>query len=113
MSHGSDIRDIAREHAVRLRALTDGDVRAEAILAAAEHDTGVGRVPVPAGDALLDGGDAVYDPEPQLIWYNRDVEPELSAMYQAHEYGHLWLRHAGRSHCDAHALDPEAPDEPL
>jgi len=113
VSHGSEIRDIARQHAVRLRALSDGDVRAEAILTAAELDTGVGRVPVPAGDALLDGGDAVYDPEPQLVWYNRDVEPQLAAMYQAHEYGHLWLGHAGRSQCDAHALDPEVPDEPL
>lgn len=113
MSHVTDLRALARDRAARLRTFTDGDVRAEAILAAAERDTGVSRVPVAADDALLDGGDAVYDPEPGLIWYNRDVEPELAAMYQAHEYAHLWLGHAGRSHCDARALDPEAPDEPL
>lgn len=113
MSHATDLRTLAREHAARLRTLTGGDVRAEAILAAAERDTGVSRVPVAAGDALLDGGDAVYDPEPRLIWYNCDVEPELAAMYQAHEYGHLWLGHAGRAHCDTRDLDPESPDEPV
>lgn len=90
-----------------------GDARAESILTAAERDTGIRRAAVPAGDSLLDGGDAVYDPEPQLIWYNRDVGPELAVMYQAHEYAHFWLGHAGRSHCDTLDLDPEAPDEPL
>lgn len=113
MSHVTDIRALARERAAHLRALTNGDVRAEAILAAAERETGVSRVPLAAGDALLDGGDAVYDPEPRLIWYNRDVEAELAAMYQAHEYAHLWLGHSRRSHCDTRDLDPESPDEPV
>jgi superfamily I DNA/RNA helicase/Zn-dependent peptidase ImmA (M78 family) len=113
MSHVTDIRSIARERAAQLRALTNGDVRAEALLAAAERETGVSRVPLAAGDVLLDGGDAVYDPEPRLIWYNRDVEAELTAMYQAHEYAHLWLGHSGRSHCDTRDLDPESPDEPV
>lgn len=113
MSHVIDLRTIAREHAARLRALTSGDTSADAILTAAERDTGVRRVPVPAGDPLLDGGDAVYDPEPRRIWYNHDVGPELAAMYQAHEYAHLWLGHAGRSHCDTRDLDPESPHAPV
>lgn len=113
MSHLSDLRAVAREHSSRLRALTSGDASAEIILAAAERDTGVRRAAVPTGDALLDGGDAVFDPEPQVIWYNQDLEPELAAMYQAHEYAHFWLGHAGRSHCDARELDPEAPEELL
>lgn len=113
MSHVIDLRTVAREYAARLRALTGGDMRANAILSAAERDTGVRRVPVPAGDPLLDGGDAVYDPEPRRIWYNHEVGPELAAMYQAHEYAHLWLGHAGPSHCDTRDLDPESPDEPV
>lgn len=113
MSHVTDLRSLAREHAARLRALTNGDARAIAILAAAERDTGVGRVPLAGGDSLLDGGDAVYDPEPRVIWYNKDVDPGLAAMYQAHEYAHLWLGHSGRSQCDTHDLDPESPDEPV
>jgi ATP-dependent DNA helicase UvrD/PcrA len=113
MSHVSDLRALARGHAARLRMLANGDARADAVLAVAERETGVRRVPVPAGDPLLDGGDAVYDPEPQLIWWNRDVGPELAAMYQAHEYAHFWLAHAGRSHCDTRDLDPEAPEELL
>jgi len=112
-SHAGDLRAAAREHAARLRKLTGGDVRAEAILSAAERDTGVRRVPVPAGDPLLDGGDAVYDPEVGRIWYNHEIETELAAMYQAHEYAHLWLGHAGRTACDADNLDPDAPDEPM
>lgn len=113
MSHATDIRTLARAHAARLRVLTGGDACAESILAAAENDTGVSRVPVAAGDALLDGGDAVYDPEPRLIWYNRDVDSGLAAMYQAHEYAHLWLGHAGRLRCDKRDIDPEAPEEPV
>lgn len=113
MSHVTDLRSLAREHAARLRTLTNGDASAAAILAAAERDTGVGRVALPAGDSLLDGGDAVYDPEPRQIWYNRDVDPGLAALYQAHEYAHLWLDHSGRSQCDRRDLDPESPDEPV
>lgn len=113
MSHVIDVRALARDHAARLRELTGGDMRADAILAAAHRDTGVACIPVLAGDSLLDGGDAVYDPEPRLIWYNQEVEPELAFMYQAHEYAHLWLGHAGRSHCDNADLDPDVPDEPL
>ena len=113
MSHVTDVRLIAREHAARLRAATNGDTHAEAILSAAERETGVRRIPIAEGDSLLDGGDAVYDPEPGLIWYNSDVPPALAAMYQAHEYAHLWLGHSGRSHCDTRDLDPESPDEPV
>ena len=113
MSHVTDLRSLARERAAHLRAIFNGNVRAEAILAAAERETGVSRVPLAAGDVLLDGGDAVYDPEPRLIWYNRDVDPGLAAMYQAHEYAHLWLGHSGLSHRNARDLDPESPDEPV
>lgn len=113
MSHVTDLRALARAHAARLRTVTGEDARAEVVLAAAERDTGVRRVPVPAGDSLLDGGDAVYDPEMRHIWYNHEVGPELAAMYQAHEFAHLWLGHASRSHCDTRELDPESPDEPV
>lgn len=113
MSHVTDLRSLARNHAARLRALTGGDARAVAILAAAERDTGVGRVALAADDSLLDGGDAVYDPELHRIWYSVEVDPRLAAMYQAHEFAHLWLGHSGRSHCDAFDLDPESPDEPV
>lgn len=110
MSHWTDLRRLAREHSARLRASLAGVATAEALLAAADRETGIKRVPVRAGDPLLDGGDAVYDPEPQRIWYNHEIGPELAAVYQAHEYAHVWLKHDGRVRCDRSDLDPEAPE---
>lgn len=81
------------------------------MLAAAERDTGVRRAPVPGGDPLLDGGDAVYDPQTRRIWYRADVDSALAAMYQAHEYAHVWLGHADGAHCNERDLDSEEPDE--
>ncbi|MGI8546813.1 MAG: UvrD-helicase domain-containing protein [Gemmatimonadaceae bacterium] len=110
MSHWTDLRQFARERSARLRATIAGVPTAAALLAAAEYETGIKRIPVPAGDPLLDGGDAVYDPEPQKIWYNDEVGPELAVVYQAHEYAHVWLNHAGRVHCNRTDLDAEIPE---
>ena len=112
MSHWDDIRQQARAQRTAVLGDDSGVTSAESLLAATDRLTGFGRVPLPAGDPLLDGGDAALDLEMQLIWFNRDVSPRLALFYQAHEYAHLWLHpnHANHAEFD---LDPEAIEEPL
>ena len=112
MSHWDDIRQQARGQRTAVLGDDSGVTSAESLLAATDRLTGFGRVPLPAGDPLLDGGDAALDLEMQLIWFNRDVSPRLALFYQAHEYAHLWLHpnHANHAEFD---LDPEAIEEPL
>ncbi len=50
---------------------------------------------------------------PKRIWYNSEVEPEVLAMHQAHEFAHVLLQHAGRSSCKQEDLDAELPDDPV
>ena len=113
MSHWTDLRRTAREYAASLHAQTGGDASAEAVLAAAAVATGIKRISLVDDDPLLDGGDAVYDPEVRRIWYSRDTEPELAVVFQAHEFAHHWLGHTGGARCDRSDLDPEAPEEPV
>jgi len=113
MSHWTDIRRSAREHSARFRAKVSGVMAAEDLLVAAGNAMGIKCVPVPADDPLLDSADAVYDPAADTIWYNHDVGPELAAYYRAHEFAHVWLKHAGRAECGAADLDGEAPEESI
>ena len=112
MSYWDRIRQQARAQRTEVIGENNGIVSAESLLAAADRLTGFERIPLPAGDPLLDGGDAVLDLEMQLIWFNRDVSPGLALFYQAHEYAHLWL-HPGRVNLAEFDLDPEAVEEPL
>lgn len=113
MSHLNEVRLRARAAALRFRSLAAGNITARAILDAAQQDTGVRLFAVGAGDPLLDGGEAVYDPDPKRIWYNSDVEPKVLAMHQAHEFAHVLLQHAGRSSCKQEDLDAESPEDPV
>ena len=112
MSQWDDIRQQARAQRTAVLGENSGVAPAEALLAAADRLTGFGRIPLRAGDPLLDGGDAALDHEMQMIWFNRDVSPRLALFYQAHEYAHLWLHpnHANHAEFD---IDPEAIEEPL
>ena len=89
MSQWDDIRQQARAQRTAVLGENSGVAPAEALLAAADRLTGFGRIPLRAGDPLLDGGDAALDHEMRMIWFNRDVSPRLALFYQAHEYAHL------------------------
>src|SRR5260370_42042973 len=91
MNHWERIRSQARDYHARVRTATHGDVSAQALLKAAASITGISAEPVPAGDPLLDGGEAVLDREINVIWYNADIEPELARFFIAHEHAHCWL----------------------
>lgn len=109
MSQWEQIRYLARQRRTEAQAMA-GDDAATALLAAAEQLTQFKRKPVHAGDPLLDGGEAMLDPEVQVIWFNCDVPPELAVFYQAHEYAHLWIDGAGAT-CHASDVNGEASEE--
>ena len=112
MSHWDDIRHQARAQRAAVLGENNGVVPAESLLAATDRFTGFERISLPAGDALLDGGEAVLDLDMQVIWFSGNVSSGLALFYQAHEYAHLWLHpdHANRAEFD---IDPEAIEEPL
>lgn len=85
------IRAKARAQREIVQAEAGGSEMAEALLLSADSITGFTRVGVPAGDPLLDGGESALDVEARVIWYNRELEPELMRFYQSHEYAHLWI----------------------
>jgi DNA helicase-2/ATP-dependent DNA helicase PcrA len=109
MSQWEEIRSLARQRHAEMRTIA-GNESASALLAAAEQRTQVKRQRVHAGDPLLDGGEAMLDPEVHMIWFNCDVQPDLAIFYQAHEYAHLWIDGA-RATCHAGDVDGEASEE--
>lgn len=110
MSHWDGIRSLARAKHGSVLGVANGHPSAAALLEAAENVTQIVRKGVPAGDPLLDGGQAVLDPEAGVIWYDCDCDRRLAAFYQAHEYAHFWLD-GGPAKCTAADLDPEASEE--
>lgn len=112
MSHWEDLRKLARQRRAEALAAAKGDPSAAALLAATDRLTGFERFGLPGDDTLLDGGEAVLDPNLERIWFNRNVEPRLALFYQAHEYAHLWL-HRDRTSCAETDLDAEEVEETI
>src|SRR5207253_816169 len=112
MGHWEDIRREARTWRASAFAMAGGDPSAMALLVGADHLTGLSRVGLRTGDALLDGGEAELDLNSEKIWFDRDVDPKLALFYQAHEFAHFWL-HREQISCSTGALDPEAAEEPV
>ncbi len=109
MSGWIELKRRAREWHRVLLARTGGDPTATALLDAAAQITGVKRIPLPAGDSLLMGAEAVFDRDANVILYDRDVDPGMAAFYQMHEYAHHQL-HGGTRCCCLEDLDAEAPE---
>ena len=112
MSHWDNIRREARARRHAVLHETGENPSAESLLRATDRVTGFQRLPLPAGDPILDGGDASLDIDMKIIWFNREVEPRLALFYQAHEYAHLWRHHAHTNQPDF-GFDPETFEEPL
>jgi DNA helicase II / ATP-dependent DNA helicase PcrA len=112
MSHWHLIRSRARSARTQALAEAQGNERAEALLAAADRLTGIKRVGLPRGDALLDGAQSALDLDIKYIWFDNTVESTLALFYQAHEYAHFWL-HAERSVCDDADINPNAEDDDI
>lgn len=110
MTLWTDIRQKARLQRAVVLPNTNGIISAWTLLDAAARLTKIAYLPVPAGDSLLDGAEAVLDIEAGVIWFNEDIPPELAVFYIAHEYAHFWL-HGGRTACTTGDIEPEAAEE--
>jgi DNA helicase-2/ATP-dependent DNA helicase PcrA len=107
-----DIRIFARNHHDELIG-NRLDYSVEELLSAAEVSTQIKRYGIPAGDSLLFGAEAMLDLDRNIIWFNNQVDPELIAYYQAHEYAHFWIDDhnaiCAPEHLDYDAIETELP----
>jgi superfamily I DNA/RNA helicase len=112
MSHWEPIRDRARLKRSALLARVSGFPSAATLLAAAEEESGIRRMPRPPGDSLLYGSQAHLDVEGRYIWFDQSLEPALASFVQAHEYAHYWLEGEGIA-CGADEVDAETEEDEL
>lgn len=110
MSHWNGIRRRARQIHADISAKVNSFPSASALIAVAAELTGIEAFPVRAGHPLLDGGEAQFDPEAQVIWFNEDLPVELTLFYRAHEYAHVWL-HQSYVSCSKDDIDLEVVEE--
>jgi Zn-dependent peptidase ImmA (M78 family) len=91
MSIWSEVRRLAAERHREVAGETDDLVPAATLLDAAQRATGVTCASRPAGDSLLDGGEACYHRDLKKIYYSRGPAIEMARFYIGHEFGHHWL----------------------
>lgn len=106
MSDPNGIRQAARRHHERLRRrcqpLTDPLFPAEQLLAAAAAETGLSLYPVPPGDPLLAGAQAVFNRHFACVYYDQSLPPSTTRFIQAHEFAHFWLHSDMQQHTLQH-----------
>ena len=90
------VESTAQVNGVRLHYVVEGDgplVPAEALLKAAEAETGLKRQKLPLDDPLLSGAFALLDREAKRIRYaaNGPLSPGQIRLILAHEFAHFWL----------------------
>ncbi|MCS6775841.1 MAG: ATP-dependent helicase [Chloroherpetonaceae bacterium] len=102
MSDLNGIRRAARRHHQRLRQQCQpphhGLPHAEQLLAAAEAETGLARQPLPPGDTLLAGAQAVFNRQFACIYYDQSLPASTARFVQAHEFAHFWLHSDVQQH---------------
>lgn len=110
MANWIEIKQQARQWHEKLFLKAGGNALGLALLDAATAMTGIKRHPLPGGDTLLMGADAIFDPAANAILFNRDVDPKMAVFYQMHEFAHHRLHNGFRS-CNSDTLNPEESDE--
>jgi DNA helicase II / ATP-dependent DNA helicase PcrA len=107
----SEVRqEAARRHA-RLAPASPGIVPAQTLLTAAQEDTEIEVHSRPAGDALLEGAEAVYDRAAKRIYYSSETDARQASFLVAHEFAHHWLDELG-GRCAGSDIDLATPGEP-
>lgn len=98
MDSSDTIRQKARQKRAELGFLLTDAVPSSKILEALEAATGIARWPVPAGDALLSGAQAVLNIPMEAIFQDSSRPEQAQRFDAAHEYAHVFL-HRGSCHC--------------
>lgn len=104
MNQWESIRQLARRKRAELDAISKSNTANE-LLAVAEKVTQIKCQVLPADDSLLNGAEAVLDPEVGWIWCNAATDSTLLSYYKAHEFAHFWLE---GNQCACIATDLEA-----
>lgn len=103
MDHWEEIRILARQKRLEFCSQAS-DESGAALLAAITENSEIKPRPVRAGDPLLYGGQATFDPENKTIWYDSSLPPEYAIEYIIHEYAHGWID-GNKSSCKEQDLD--------
>lgn len=112
MANWIEIKRQARQWHEMLFLKAGGSASGLALLDAATALTGIKRHPLPGGDTLLMGADAIFDPTANVILFNQDVDPQMAVFYQMHEFAHHKL-HNGSWSCNSDTLNPEESEEEI
>ena len=88
MSIWSEVRQEAAQWHSQLTSDSTALVSAQTLLDAAQADTGISVKKRPAGDALLEGAEAVYNKTDRLIYYSSATDPAMAVFHVAHEFAH-------------------------
>lgn len=111
MSIWAEVREQAYRQHVALATSPVDLIPASELLDRAQAATGIKREARPPDDALLDGSEAVFDPDVKLILYSNATEERLAAFHVAHEYAHFWLEER-LMRCQGEDIDLATPAEP-
>ena len=109
MNQWESVRQLARKKRLEVETRT-GSKKAIDLITASEAISEIKCEGLRADDPLLRGAEAVFDPDVQRIWYNREIDPIVVALFQAHEFAHHWLEDKSCS-CSASDLDARLAEE--
>jgi len=107
-----NLKQKARQWHKELLLKSASNPSAMALLIAATEITGINRIPLPAGDALLMGAEAIFDRAANLIFFDEDIDTGMTAFFQMHEFAHSQL-HEGSWSCKRTDINPEASEEAI
>ena len=111
MTWTAGIRQKACQKRQQLGYASEHLVAADKILAALETATGITRWPVPPGDALLGGAQAVLNVPMEAVFLDSSRPLPAQRFDAAHEYAHVFL-HGDTCHCAAQHLGGDNLTEP-
>lgn len=109
MNQWESVRQLARKKRLEVETRTRSKIAGD-LITASEAITEIKCEGLRADDPLLRGAEAVFDPDVQRIWYNREIDPMVVALFQAHEFAHHWLEDKSCS-CSASDLDARLAEE--
>ena len=109
MNQWESVRQLARSKRLEVESRTNSNKAAD-LISAAETITSIKCEGLRADDPLLRGAEAALYPDYQRIWYNREIDPIMLALFKAHEFAHHWLEDQDCS-CSTSDLDARLAEE--
>ncbi|MBN9306915.1 MAG: hypothetical protein BGO82_05575 [Devosia sp. 67-54] len=111
MSSWLQIRLRAQQWHDELAAGESQLISASELIRKAMVATGTALMPLAQESTLLDGAQALFDPDGNRILYSKDLSTDLQHFYIAHEFAHIRL-HNDAARCHEDDFDAWTPAEP-